>query len=547
MNSLMPQGMLIGGAIMWGLGWLPLQFFAARGLAGMPLVLLTYSLLSLLALPVLWQQRRQWASQYRQVLTMGLCGGWATAALVTALAEGNVVRVMLLFYLAPVWAMVGGWLLLGERLSGTRLFALGLAMLGIGLTLGVTSEALTAPGANDWLALSAGLAFSLNNLATRAADRVPLASKALVSFVGSALLGGLFCLLLRQPLPPLDLTLSWQIALLALGWLVSMARRAVRPDSSGSRPRRGAGGVRADRRGAVVRLVRQPRHRPERMARRRPDHHRRADRRLAGTSPFNRDKEHLRMTVHMDQLSWVDYERRVREGAVVFLPCGATEQHGPHLPLGTDALLASAISADVAARVGGLVAPALSYGYKSQPKCGGGQHFCGTTSLDGATLSALVRDAVREFHRHGVRRLVLLLGHYENQWFVAEGIQLALRDLGPDAGLEVMRLEHWDFCHEQTLTDIFPEGFPGFALEHAAVIETSLMLHFHPQLVALEKIPDDAPADFPPYDMYPTRTEWVPPSGVLSSARGSSAAKGQRLAHDIVEGIAAAVCKEFAL
>lgn len=223
MNSLMPQGMLVGGAIMWGLGWLPLQFFAARGLAGMPLVLLTYSLLSLLALPVLWQQRRQWASQYRQVLTMGLCGGWATAALVTALAEGNVVRVMLLFYLAPVWAMVGGWLLLGERLSGTRLFALGLAMLGIGLTLGVTSEALDAPGANDWLALSAGLAFSLNNLATRAADRVPLASKALVSFVGSALLGGLFCLLLRQPLPPLDLTLSWQIALLALGWLVSMA------------------------------------------------------------------------------------------------------------------------------------------------------------------------------------------------------------------------------------------------------------------------------------------------------------------------------------
>lgn len=101
MNSLMPQGMLIGGAIMWGLGWLPLQFFAARGLAGMPLVLLTYSLLSLLALLVLWQQRRQWASQYRQVLTMGLCGGWATAALVTALAEGNVVRVMLLHAGAP--------------------------------------------------------------------------------------------------------------------------------------------------------------------------------------------------------------------------------------------------------------------------------------------------------------------------------------------------------------------------------------------------------------------------------------------------------------
>ena len=253
----------------------------------------------------------------------------------------------------------------------------------------------------------------------------------------------------------------------------------------------------------------------------------------------------MKNSSRMDNLNWVDYEARVRAGAVVFLPCGATEQHGPHLPLGTDALLASALCEDVAQYVDGVVAPALAYGYKSQPKCGGGQHFCGTTSLDGATVSAQVRDAVREFHRHGVRRLVLVVGHYENQWFVTEGIELALRDLGPQAGLDVMRLEHWDFCRENTLVDIFPDGFPGFALEHAAVIETSLMLHYMPHLVALEQIPDDGPADFPPYDMFPARTEWVPPSGVLSSAKGSTALKGERLAHDIVQGIARAVCLEF--
>ncbi|WP_097461034.1 creatininase [Mangrovitalea sediminis] len=252
-------------------------------------------------------------------------------------------------------------------------------------------------------------------------------------------------------------------------------------------------------------------------------------------------------SVYMDQISWVEYQQRVNDGTVVFLPCGATEQHGPHLPLGTDALLSTAISADVAGRLGGIVAPALAYGYKSQPKCGGGQHFCGTTSLDGGTLTALVQDAVREFARHGVKRLVLVLGHYENQWFVAEGIQLALRELGPSCDLRVMRLEHWDFCQETTLTDIFPDGFPGFALEHAAVIETSLMLHYHPNLVSLERIPNDPPADFPPYDIYPSRTEWVPPSGVLSSAKGSDAEKGRRLASDIVGGIASAVATEFGL
>lgn len=223
MSTLLPQALLIGGATLWGLGWLPLQFFAAQGLSGMPLVLLTYSLLSLLAVPVLWHQRRRWAPQYLHVIAMGLGGGWATAALVTALGDGHVVRLMLLFYLAPVWGTLGGWLLLDERPSVARVAALLLAMVGIAVTLGIDRDAFRPLDGNDWLALSAGLAFSLNNLATRAAGQVPLASKALVSFIGSALLGGLLCLLLDQGPPPLAPTLVWQIGLLALGWILSMS------------------------------------------------------------------------------------------------------------------------------------------------------------------------------------------------------------------------------------------------------------------------------------------------------------------------------------
>lgn len=251
-------------------------------------------------------------------------------------------------------------------------------------------------------------------------------------------------------------------------------------------------------------------------------------------------------TVWMNELSWVDYQARLQhDDPVVFLPVGALEQHGPHLPLGTDGLLSAAVAADVAGRVGGLVAPTLSYGYKSQPKCGGGQHFCGTTSVDAATLIGQTRDAVREFARHGVRRLVVLNGHYENQWFLIEGIDLGLRDAGPNAGLEVMRLEYWDFMTPDTLGEVFPDGFPGFALEHAAVLETSMMLHYHPALVRLDLIPNDDPADFPPYEMYPPRTDWVPPSGVLSSARGSDATKGALLANEVAQRIATAVRSGF--
>ncbi len=221
--TLLPQILLVIGAVAWGLGWLPLHHFASVGLVGMPLVLLVYGLLSLFAIPVLWFERRAWMPQRNGLLAIAVCGGGATAALVTALAIGEVVRVMLLFYLAPVWGVLGGWLLLGERLTPLRIGALLLAMLGIALTLNISS-ALTHPlSGSDWLALAAGLGFSLNNLATRAADQVPLASKTLAPFLGSALIAVVLCPVLGEYPPPLSLTLSWQIGLMALGWLLSMA------------------------------------------------------------------------------------------------------------------------------------------------------------------------------------------------------------------------------------------------------------------------------------------------------------------------------------
>lgn len=80
--------------------------------------------------------------------------------------------------------------------------------------------------------------------------------------------------------------------------------------------------------------------------------------------------------VLMSSLSWVEYQERIQDSkTIVLIPCGALEQHGPHLPLGTDALLCTAIAQSVAEKVNGIVAPTFNYGYKSQPRSGGGQHF----------------------------------------------------------------------------------------------------------------------------------------------------------------------------
>jgi creatinine amidohydrolase len=250
--------------------------------------------------------------------------------------------------------------------------------------------------------------------------------------------------------------------------------------------------------------------------------------------------------VMMERMSWPEFGVRAKENPVVFLPCGATEQHGPHLPLAVDALIARAICRGVAEAVGGIVAPTLSLGYKSMPKSGGGPFFPGTLNLDGATLVALVRDVIRELARHGIRRICTIVAHYENQWFVTEGIDLAMREFTGE-GLRIMRLEYWDFCTEETIKRVFPDGFPGIVLEHAAVMETSMMLHFHPDQVRLDLIPENPPADAPPYDMFPPHRHFVPSSGALISARGATAEKGQIMAEQYCSDIAAAVRKEFGL
>ncbi len=254
-------------------------------------------------------------------------------------------------------------------------------------------------------------------------------------------------------------------------------------------------------------------------------------------------------SIYMAELSWPEWQRRIAANAIIFLPIGATEQHGPHLPLNVDVILPTGVCERVARAVGGIVAPTIPYGYKSMPRSGGGQSFPGTTSLDANTLALVLRDIIRDMGAHGARRFVLINGHFENGWPVVEGLDLALRELRRDgiADVTAMRLEYWDFVRPETLDRIFPDGFPGTELEHASLIETSLMLLLRPDLVEADKIPQEGRASFPPYDIHPPPPGYLRLTGVLADARGSSAEIGRWLMDDHVALITAAVKKEFGL
>lgn len=252
--------------------------------------------------------------------------------------------------------------------------------------------------------------------------------------------------------------------------------------------------------------------------------------------------------MRLSYLTWVELDALIAKGPpILLLPTGSLEQHGPHLPLGTDTVLPLAVADAVAQRIGALVAPPLPYGYKSQPRTGGGNHFPGCASLDGATYVALVRDLICDFARHGLTRIVLFDGHMENQWFLTEAADLALRQLKAEgvAGTRIVKLGYWTFISPETEAVLFPDGLLSWELEHAAVMETSAMLHLAPGLVRRDLIPDGPPARFPPYETYPFDLGPIPPTGVLSSAAGATADKGKAVLDQVVPAIAAALGEAF--
>lgn len=252
-------------------------------------------------------------------------------------------------------------------------------------------------------------------------------------------------------------------------------------------------------------------------------------------------------TVEIAELSWIEYRDRIRDAATVILPVGAIEQHGHHLPLGVDAHIVEAVARRVAHRVGGLLAPTVAYGYRSQPRTGGGTGFVGTTCLDGTTLSLVIRDLLREFARDGATRIAIVDGHFENEMFLTDGVELALRELRRDGldGVRILKMRYFEHVDEGTIALLWPDGYPGMALEHAALMETSLMLHLAPELVHLDRAPSEAEADFPPYDLFPAEAGWVPPSGALSSPARATAAFGAHLVDRFVDVVASAIEREL--
>lgn len=191
MPALLPYFALVFNALVWGLSWWPFRQFQEAGLHPLWTTVLLYAL-SLLVIS-LSAGRRAWAEfcRHPSLWLILVAAGSTNAAFNWAVSMGDVLRVVLLFYLMPLWAVLLARLLLKEPLRPTALARIALALGGAAAVLWPEQGGFPLPAsAADWLGLLGGLCFALNNvMLRREAARSPQA-RALAMFGGGVLVAG---------------------------------------------------------------------------------------------------------------------------------------------------------------------------------------------------------------------------------------------------------------------------------------------------------------------------------------------------------------------
>ena len=205
-----PALALLVNAFVWGVSWWPFRQLQAQGLHPLWATALVYLISMVLLLAM---RPAAWRAFARQPLLWWLmaAAGMTNVGFNWAVTVGDVVRVVLLFYLMPAWTVLLAWPLLGERPTPRSLARLALAMAGVVIVLHTAGSAWPVPESlADWLALVGGFSFALTNILLRKLHRLEAAPRIFAMFaggaglaVGAAMLGGAIGIVPAPPAPQL--------------------------------------------------------------------------------------------------------------------------------------------------------------------------------------------------------------------------------------------------------------------------------------------------------------------------------------------------------
>lgn len=178
--------------------------------------------------------------------------------------------------------------------------------------------------------------------------------------------------------------------------------------------------------------------------------------------------------MRIEELTSAEFAELMKKDPVVFLPLGATEAHGRHLPLSTDCIQPEALCEALADRIGGLVMPPLRYGQHSSTR-----NMPGTMAISFDALRAVITDILDSMERNGVRRAVIVSGHAGTLHMAA--IRDAAEGFVRRSSMRLMVLSDYDIAYKFPVDDKdWPDG-------HGGLVETSRILALRPELVKRDR------------------------------------------------------------
>jgi drug/metabolite transporter (DMT)-like permease len=177
---------LLFGALSWGIIWYPYRIMAEAGVAGAASSFYTYSIALLLGGILFAKHWRGIFTQPKSIIWLCLVAGWTNLSYVLAVIDGEVMRVMLLFYLSPVWTLILAHFWLKEKTRQAGYIAIAVSILGAFIMLyDPKISSLPMPrNSSEWLALSAGIGFALTNVITRKSSHLSLRAKSFAVWAG---------------------------------------------------------------------------------------------------------------------------------------------------------------------------------------------------------------------------------------------------------------------------------------------------------------------------------------------------------------------------
>ncbi len=224
-GTVLPALALVLNAFVWGISWWPFRQLQGDGLHPLLATALVYLLSVLLLLAFRPRAWRAFAGQPLLWL-LAAAAGMTNVGFNWAVTMGDVVRVVLLFYLMPAWTVVLAWPLLGEKPTLASVLRVALAMAGVAIVLKTGDSPWPVPESlADGLALAGGMSFALTNILLRKLQHLDAAPRVLAMFAGGAAMAGAVALLGLAlgfvAVPPLPRA-GWTLGLaLSLGFLAS--------------------------------------------------------------------------------------------------------------------------------------------------------------------------------------------------------------------------------------------------------------------------------------------------------------------------------------